>query len=110
MEDEENWGSISDDLMKWANKGKGNSLRDEEKHPSWIIALEYLENLGNDKLLFYMSAFEIAGLKGNRSAQICGDELIKFINNKELDDRELLGLAWFIKMSEEHGGNCEQEG
>jgi hypothetical protein len=85
----------------------GNSLRDGEKHPSWLLALEYLETLGNDKILFYMSAFEVAGIKGNRAAQVCGEELTRYLNGEQLNDRELLGLVWFIRMSEEHDGNCE---
>ncbi len=80
------------------------TLESGEPHPSAQNALDYLKNLGVEKLSIYLESFSSCSIEGNRLGEICSETLNRIINGKPVSDRYVMGLAWSIRNMEENYG------
>ena len=72
-----------------------------EPHPAAMSALRYVQGLGLQKQMLYMSAFSSCGIEGNRLGEVCSETLRRVMNGGPVSDRYVLGLAWAIKEMED---------
>lgn len=77
---------------------EAGTLKEGEFHPSAVPAFQfikkYLREHKNPVML--LEAMASAAVTGNRTAEICGATLGRIIEGKNVSDRYVLGLAWFI--------------
>ena len=69
-------------------------------HPMAYDAMNYIQELGLTKLMRYKESFASAALTGNEISEILLETLRRIMEGEKVSDRYLLGLAWFIKNSE----------
>ena len=68
-----------------------------EPHPSSHAAYKYVSRwLAVNNGFHMVEALATSGIAGNRTAQVCGETLRRFVVGEPLSDRYLLGLAWFL--------------
>ena len=83
------------------------TLKLGEYHPSADSAADYIRSLVFTKLHVYQEALASCAIEGNRLAEICFETLDRFLNGKQVSDRYLLGLSWFLKEMDEK--ECEDQ-
>jgi hypothetical protein len=67
-----------------------------EPHPSSLAAMRWMRTVPLSELWKWQETFASEAIEWNRLAEICGETLDRFLNNKPMSDRYLLGLAWVI--------------
>lgn len=75
-------------------------INTKKPHPMAYDAKAYLLELKH-KLPVYAEVLSICASNGNSLAKICSETMELFLAEKPVDDRYLLGLAWYIRNSEE---------
>lgn len=78
-----------------------DTLKGREPHPSAESAMRYIASIPMQQLMLYREAFASCAIEGNRLGEICVGTLNRLLNNDQVSDRYLLGLAWAIKTMNE---------
>ena len=76
-------------------------LRPGERHPAREAALTWLYKQCPFKLARWQERFDRAAISGDRSGEICGETLFRFLNGEAVEDRYLLGLVLTMRCGEE---------
>jgi hypothetical protein len=67
-------------------------------HPCALDAVRWIhENLSAVDLLQWREAFASSALAGSVIGDVCGETLDRFLDNKPVSDRYVLGLAWMLR-------------
>ena len=72
----------------------------KKPHPMVYDAKAYLLELKH-KLPVYAEVLSLCSSNGNELARVCSETMESFLTGKPVADRYLLGLAWYIRNSEE---------
>ena len=72
-------------------------LEPAEPHPAAYEARRWLSEQPIGELLKWREAFASCAIEGNRLGEICCETLNRWMNNKPVSDRYLLGLAWTMR-------------
>lgn len=66
-------------------------------HPATSSALHFLQGLGTEKRAEYLLSFRVMGGAGDAVGIKCFETLERYQKNEELEDRDVLALAWVIR-------------
>ena len=75
-------------------------LKQGEFHPAASSAASWIRAQGVASLIMWQEAFASCAISGNRSAELCGETLRRFLAGEPVSDRYLLGLAWCMRDGE----------
>ena len=71
-----------------------------EHHPAANSAALWIRSQSVETLLQWQEAFASSALSGNRTADLCGETLRRFMAREPVSDRYLLALAWTMREGE----------
>ena len=88
---------------------KQGELRENERHPSYELAVRYISTLPLETLMKYQESFCSCAIEGNRLGEICGTTLGKLLREEPVGERYVLGLALTLMDFEERNRVEKQE-
>ena len=77
------------------------TLGQTEPHPSTESAVNFVGDIGMERLHRYLEAYASTAIEGNRLGAICSETLRRLLAQEPVSDRYLLGLAWSLRNLEE---------